>query len=81
MVFLNIGKFAGRNDGSIGMTEPEFFTLTADFIKAHHNKTSSWQKVRLRGLDEQLVAYKNELGFELIAKALGVPRPLKDRVG
>jgi hypothetical protein len=79
VAFLNIGKFFGRNDGSTGWTEPEFFTLSQKFIRKHHDARSSWQKVRLRGLDDEIEEVKNENGFELIAKALGVKRPRKDR--
>jgi hypothetical protein len=79
VAFLNIGKFFGRNDGSVGWTEPEFFALPAEFIREHHDARSSWQKVRLRGLDDEIAEFKNEKGFELIAKALGVERPKKVR--
>src|SRR5687767_9254388 len=51
IVFLNIGKFKGKNDGSNGNNEIEFYTLPNEFIRKHHNATSSWQKVRLRGLE------------------------------
>ena len=50
VVFLNIGRFSGRNDGSSGSQLPEFYTLHRDFIRTHHDATSSWQKVRLRKL-------------------------------
>lgn len=79
VAFLNIGKFFGRNDGSTGWADPEFFTFPAKFIREHHDKRSSWQKVRLRGLDQEIAELKNEEGFELIAKALGVERPRKQR--
>lgn len=79
VAFLNIGKFFGRNDGSTGWAEPEYYTFPAKFIREHHDKRSSWQKVRLRGLDEQIAHLKNEKGFELIAQALGVERPRKNR--
>jgi hypothetical protein len=81
VAFLNIGKFFGRHDGASGAKEPEFFTLPQAFIRKHHNATSSWEKVRLRGLGSEIEQFKGELGFEQIAKALGVERPRKLRDG
>lgn len=77
IAFLNIGKFAGKNDGSAGLREPEFYTLSNQFIRDHHDKTTSWEKVYLRSLKKEIEPYKNEAGFDLIAKKLGVPKPLK----
>jgi hypothetical protein len=79
VVFLNIGKFYGKNDGSDGAREPEFYTLPNEFIKRHHQKTTSWQKVRLKSLQEEIEPFKGGLGFEQIADCLGVPRPTKRR--
>ncbi len=78
IVYLNIGTFNRGRDGTAGASQPEFYTLTPDFIGAHHS-TDGWQKVRLRGLDEEMLPFKDEAGFELIAKALGVDRPRKAR--
>jgi hypothetical protein len=79
VTFLNIGKFFGKYDGVTGAKEPEFYTLSRDFIREHHDATSSWQKVKLRKLKAEIEPFKNEAGFELIAEALGVARPQKVR--
>lgn len=79
IVFLNIGRFFGRHDGSDGFKDVEYYTLSNDFIREHHDATSSWQKVRLRSLESEIEAVKDESGFELIARRLGVPRPKRVR--
>ncbi|MDD5309527.1 MAG: hypothetical protein PHU25_19595 [Deltaproteobacteria bacterium] len=75
VVFLNIGEFFNRKDGTTGARAPEFYTLPSSFIRKHHDTSSSWEKIRLRGLD--IEKYRDEKGFEFIAKELGVKRPRK----
>jgi hypothetical protein len=75
VVFLNIGNFYRGRDGSDGQEPVEFYTLSNDFIRQHHDPRSSWQKVNLRGLADSIQPYRNEAGFEQIAEALGVAVP------
>ncbi len=78
VAYLNVGYFFGkrrRHGVRAGQQEPIFYTLPAAFIREHHDASSSWEKVMLRGLD--LAAYRNQAGFELIASALDVPYPDK----
>jgi hypothetical protein len=79
VVFLNIGKFYGKHDGSMGREAVEYFTLSNDFIRTHHNTASSWQKVRLKSLQAEILPFKDEAGFEQIAQDLGIPQPHKVR--
>ena len=80
-VFLNVGYFlhmARRHDVRDGVREPEFYTFPQRFIHEHHDATSSWQKVRTRGLD--IEQYKDDRGFEQIARDLDIPYPSKGNV-
>lgn len=79
VAFLNIGKFYGSHTGSDGSQDVEFFTLPTEFIRQHHEATSSWQKVRLKKLASEIEIFAGEKGFEQIAKALGVPKPFKNK--
>lgn len=79
VAFLNIGRFFGKNDGTTGEADPEFYTLPCDFIRKHHDATSSWEKVRLRNLEGEIEPFRGYAGFELVAQKLGIPRPTKIR--
>lgn len=79
VAFLNIGRFNSANDGSAGMQPPEFYTLPNSFVRLHHDATSTWQKVRLHSLKAEIEPFKNEAGFELIARQLGILKPTKTR--
>ena len=80
VAFLNIGMFSGRNDGSTGGADAEFFTLPAKFIRENDDASSSWHKVRLRGLDDEIAPFNNDAGFEMVAEGLGIRRPKRLRV-
>lgn len=78
-VRLNIGNFAAKRKGkpSIdGRQDVEYYTLTRDFIKRNHKVEGKWEKVYLKNKDVE--KYKNEKGFELIAKKLKVGYPDKN---
>jgi hypothetical protein len=78
-VFQNIGHFFHRRGKPGGQQPPEFYTLPRDFVRAHHAKAASgFDKLRTRKLN--LERFKNEQGFELIARKLGIhyPHPLKN---
>jgi len=74
VVFLNIGFFFSRVGDENGRQAPEYFTLPREFVEKHHYRPQSgFQKVRTRGLD--LSAFKDETGFEQIARDLQIRYP------
>jgi hypothetical protein len=77
VVFLNIGRYGRGRTGEDGMNPVEYYTLSNDFIREHHNTTSSWQKVLLRSLQKEIEPFRDEAGFELIAEALGIEKPTR----
>jgi hypothetical protein len=78
IVFLNIGWFYGGYDGSEGKEPLEIYTLPQIFIKKHHIKSSTWQKVHLMGIEDRIKRYKDDDGIEQIAKELGISGPRKE---
>lgn len=73
--FLNIGNFVRGGTDLTGLREPEFYTLSNKFIGKHHETSGGWQKVRLCNLQNRIERFKNEAGFELIAKKHGIDPP------
>ena len=78
-VFMNIGKYYGKHSGEDGGDAIEFYTLPNEFIRKHHNKSTTWEKVMLKPLLNEIEIYKNENGFEYIAKDLGIGKPKKEK--
>ena len=75
-VFQNIGYFFGQRYEPGGVEPPEFYTLPRDFVRAHHKKApSGFDKLRTKHL--KLEPFKNEKGFELIARDLGIEYPTR----
>ena len=77
VAFLNIGKFFGSNDGTTGQREPEFYTLSREFVRQHFETSSTLPRLRLRKLEAEIKDFKGEAGFDLIADKLGILRPKK----
>jgi hypothetical protein len=71
------GRDRGR-DGLSGAKAVEFYTLTPKQVRKYRSKTSEWGKVLLGGHDKELASVRDQAGFELIAEALGIPRPQRD---
>jgi hypothetical protein len=82
VVFLNVGCFFKKHPGASGREgamAPAYYTLPAKFIREHHDASSSWEKVRTRGLD--IERHRDEAGFEQIARMLRVPYPSRTSAG
>jgi hypothetical protein len=57
-----------------GYRAAEFYTFPREWIQDHHRVTKSgWQKVHTKG--EALDDFKDERGFERIARDLGIDYP------
>ena len=73
VVFQNIGYFYRRSSiSSPERNQPEFWTLPVDFVRKQFDSRYSWQRINLKDVNEK---YKNENGFELIAKRLKIDYP------
>ena len=77
IAFLNIGYYKSKRDCLSGRREPEFFTLPASYIRENIFVQGDWEKVSLRGKDTELEKYKNDRGFDIIARKLGISYPVR----
>jgi hypothetical protein len=80
VAYMNLGDFGTGKDGSAGARDPEFFTFPAAVARekaAAHGKWGHGCKVVMKRADAQYDPYRGDVGFELIAQALGVERPKK----
>jgi hypothetical protein len=69
----------GLVSSSFFAANTKFSRCPQAFIKEHHQASSSWQKVLLKGLEDEIKAFRNEEGFEQIASDLGILFPRKVR--
>lgn len=79
IVRLNVGYYmqmAKRHPVRDGSRVPECYTVTPAFVRQHHDGRASWAKVYTTGLD--MSPYKDDAGFERIAKRLGIAYPSKN---
>lgn len=60
VVFLNIGDFMRGRDGTMGSKTIEFYTFPPDYIREHHHRSNTWEKVLLRGLEAKIETDKDE---------------------
>ncbi len=82
-VSLNIGFFCGKGKKSIdGLAPPVFCTFPAQWIRENHKiSPAGWGSIRTKSLTEsEKQKFRNEAGFEAIAKDLKIPYPSKDHL-
>ena len=75
-VFLNIGYFYRKKPTETGLKEPEIYTLPAKLVNELHVDIGGWEKIKTKNIN--LDKYKNEKGFELIAKKLNIKYPSRE---
>lgn len=76
IVFQNIGYYHRKRPIREGLSSAEFYTLPVSFVKEHHDRQGKgWEVFKTKKLN--IEQYKNELGFEQIARDLGIPYPKK----
>ena len=73
-VYLNVGNFYRGEPLPAGAAPAEFYTVPADYVRAHFVKAASgFDKISLKKRD--MLPFKDEAGFEQIARDLGVAYP------
>ena len=76
IVFQNIGYYYRKKPTRTGIKPPEFFTLPNRFVRANHERAGiGWESFQTKHLD--LEPYRDEKGFEQIARDLGIRYPTK----
>jgi hypothetical protein len=76
LVFLNIGYFYRRRPAREGARAPEFYTLPIQVARRLYSRRGRWQLLDPKGVN--LERYRDERGFDQIARALHVPYPAKN---
>jgi len=78
IVFLNIGNFYDEPYAPAGAEAAEFYTLPQSFVRRHyHEVKSEFNRVQTAGV--KMDRYRNEFGFDMIARDLGVPYPSRPK--
>jgi hypothetical protein len=76
VVFQNIGYYYRKRPVRDGLAPPEFFTLPASFVKKHHSRRGvGWEVFKTKDLD--ISPFRDETGFEQIARDLNIAYPKK----
>ncbi len=80
---MNVGYYMGKSKNHPvmdGYREPEFYTFTAAWARKHHRITPKGSgNIYTRNLD--IEKFKNEAGFEAVARKLKIPYPSKEQLG
>lgn len=74
-VRLNVDYFYGRAGQAGGGRAPEFYTLSPKVVEQHFSKSGGWGGRIVFHKGDDLTPYRDERGFEQIARALRVPLP------
>ena len=59
-VFLNIGNFGGKHDGSTGCRDVDLYTFPRELVPDLYDPKSGWDKVAIRKFNGDLAKHKND---------------------